>query len=307
MWGLLGVAIFSLTVPLTRIAVADDGLNAMFVGTGRAVIAGVLAALALGLLRQRLPSARQWTRLAVVAGGIVLGFPVLTSYALTVSTASHGVVVIALLPAATAVVAVLRAKERPGAVFWVATGCGAVAAVVFTAVHGGGFGGLHWSDLLLLAAVIVAAFGYAEGGLLARELGAWQTISWALVMSLPLMLVLTVLAALHEPPSGSAAQWGAFLYLGVMSMFLGFFAWYRGLGIGPVSRISQVQLVQPVMSLCWAAVLLGEPLTLLTVGGGVVIILCAAAAVNSRLIGRKRMSPASGRIRTESAVLTAGK
>ena len=301
------MGIFSLTVPLTRIAVADDGMNAMFVGTGRAVMAGVLAALALGLLRQRLPRASQWARLAVVAAGIVLGFPVLTSYALTVSTASHGAVVIALLPAATAVVAVLRAKERPGVLFWIATGCGAVAAVSFSAVHGGGFGGLHWSDLLLLAAVIVAAFGYAEGGLLARELGAWQTISWALVMSLPLMVVLTVLAALHQPPSGTAAQWAAFLYLGVMSMFLGFFAWYRGLGIGPVSRISQVQLVQPVMSLCWAALLLGEPLTMLTVGGGGIVILCAAAAVNSRLLSRRRMSPAGGKSCTEDAVLTAGK
>ncbi|NDK32627.1 DMT family transporter [Nesterenkonia haasae] len=284
LWGFIGVATFSLTVPLTRIAVVDGGLGALFVGSGRAVVAGVLAILALGMTRQRLPRAKQWLRLTVVAGGIVIGFPMLTSYALTVSTASHGAVVIATLPAATAVVAVLRIGERPGAVFWTATVGGSIAAVVFAAVHSGGASSLNWSDLLFVTAVIAAACGYAEGGLLARELGAWQTISWSLVLSLPVMMTLASISAINAPPTGTGAQWAAFVYLGVMSMFLGFFAWYRGLGIGPVSRVSQVQLLQPVMSLAWAALLIGESVTLVTVIGAGVVILCAGVAVNSRLV-----------------------
>lgn len=283
LWGFIGVATFSLTVPLTRIAVADGGLGALFVGSGRAVMAGVLATLALLFTRQRLPGAKQWLRLSVVAAGIVVGFPMLTSYALTVSTASHGAVVIASLPAVTAVVAVIRIGERPGAIFWTATVGGSIAAVIFAAVHGGGISGLTWSDLLFLAAVIAAACGYAEGGMLARELGAWQTISWSLVLSLPVMTALAVFASVNAPPTGTSGQWAAFVYLGVMSMFLGFFAWYRGLGIGPVSTVSQVQLVQPIMSLTWAAVLIGETVTSVTVIGAGVVISCAAVAVNSRM------------------------
>lgn len=150
-WGLLGVTAFSFTVPFTRVAVENGHMSALFVGSGRAVIAAVLAALALGLTRQKLPRGKQWLQVAVVAGGAVVGFPLLTSFALTTAPASHGAVVIALLPAATAVCAVLRTGERPARSFWVAAGFGAVAAVIFAVIQGGGFGGLHLSDLLLCA------------------------------------------------------------------------------------------------------------------------------------------------------------
>jgi drug/metabolite transporter (DMT)-like permease len=219
----------------------------------------------------------------VVGGGVVLGFPLLTSYALTTAPASHGAVVIAMLPAATAATAVLRGHERPPVTFWVAAGVGAVAAIGFASAQWGGLGQLRWSDLLLFGAVAAAAMGYAEGGLLARELGAWQTISWALVLCAPLMVLLTVLSAMQQTPSGTPVQWAAFAYLGVVSMFLGFFAWYHGLAIGPMSQVSQVQLVQPILSICWAALLLGERLSWATVLGGVVVILCAGAAVRMRL------------------------
>ncbi|WP_231973979.1 DMT family transporter [Pseudonocardia sp. HH130630-07] len=268
-WGFLGVAAFSLTLPVTRIAV--EGLSPLFVGAGRSAIAAVLAAVALLATRQRCPAARQWLRLAVVAGGIAVGFPLLTSYAMTTAPAAHGAVVIALLPAATAVVAVLRTGERPAAGFWVAAVAGCACAVVFAGVQGGGFGRVHTADVLLLAAVAAAAFGYAEGGLLARELGAWQTVSWALVLAAPLMTVLTVVAGLDQPPRAGVAGWAAFAYLAVVSMYLGFFAWYRGLAIGPIARVSQVQLVQPVLGIGWAAVLLGEDLTWPTVVGGVAV------------------------------------
>ena len=262
-------------------------MSPLFVGSARAVIAAVLAALALAITRQRLPRGAQWLRIAVVAGGAVVGFPLLTSYALTTAPASHGAVVIALLPAATAVAAVLRARERPRRSFWIAAGVGATAAVGFALIQGGGLGGLHRSDLLLFAAVIVCAIGYAEGGLLARELGAWQTISWALVLAAPLMLLLAGISITDGAPSGAPVQWVAFAYLAVVSMFLGFFAWYRGLAIGPMAQVSQVQLAQPVMSICWAALLLHERLSWPTVVGGVVVIACALLAVRARNGGAK--------------------
>ena len=190
LWGLLGVVAFSFTVPFTRVAVG--GLSPLFIGSGRAVVAASLAAVALTATHQRLPRGRQWVRLAVVGGGIVVGFPLLTSYALTTAPASHGAVVIALLPAATATLAALRGHERPPVAFWVIAGLGALAAMAFASVQCGGLGQLHWADLLLFGAVVAAAIGYAEGGLLARELGAWQTVSWALVVCAPLMVLLAL-------------------------------------------------------------------------------------------------------------------
>lgn len=290
-WGLLGVAAFSLTVPFTRIAVTETGaetgagagaLDPLFVGAGRAVVAGLLAALALLLARPRAPRGRQWWRLGVVGLGVVLGFPVLTSMALTATTANHGAIVIAVLPAATAVVVVLRTGERPGPLFWLATTAGAAAAVVFALTHGG-LGPLHWSDVLLFGAVATAAFGYAEGGLLARELGSWQTISWALVLTLPATALLTLLSLGGQAPQASPIQWASFGYLAVVSMFLGFFAWYRGLALGPMAQVSQIQLTQPVMTLAWSALLLGERITPATVMGGAAVVACAATAVRVRL------------------------
>lgn len=280
-WGLVGVTAFSFTVPFTRIAV--DGLSPLFIGAGRAAVAAALAAIALAVTRQRMPTRRQWARLAIVAVGVVAGFPLLTSYALTTASATHGAVVIALLPAATAVMAVLRARERPALSFWLFALLGAAAAVAFAAIHSGGFDRLQWSDLLLFGAVIAAAIGYAEGGMLSRELGSWQTVSWALVLAAPFMIALTAIAVVQEPPTATPAQWAAFGYLAVVSMFLGFFAWYRGLAIGPMARVSQVQLAQPVMSILWAALLLREPLTWPTVLGGAAVILCAGLAVRTRL------------------------
>ncbi|UTX53931.1 DMT family transporter [Leucobacter aridicollis] len=285
-WGLLGVVAFSFTVPLTTVALG--GLSPLFVASARAVVAGALAIVALSATRQRRPSLPQWLRLGAVALGVVVGFPLLTSLALTTSTASHGAVIIALLPAATAMAVVVRTGERPGTAFWVAAALGALAAVVFAALQTDSSWQLSWHDLLLFGAVTTAAIGYAEGGLLARELGAWQTISWALVLSLPLMLALATVSVLTTPPHATPIQWAAFSYLGVVSMFLGFFAWYRGLEIGPMAKVSQVQLTQPVMSIAWAALLLGEPLTLATVGGGLAVVACAALAVRSRITERKQ-------------------
>lgn len=282
-WGLLGVLAFSFTVPFTRVAV--EALHPVFIGAGRAVVAAALAAIALAVTRQRLPRGTQWVRLIVVAGGVVLGFPLLTSFAMTSVPASHGAVVIGLLPAATAVAVVLRTRERPALSFWVFAALGAVAAVVFAALSSGGFGRLTWADLLLFGAVIAAAVGYAEGGLLSRELGAWQTVSWALVVAAPVTVTVSAVSVAMAPPAASVVHWLAFAYLAVVSMFLGFFAWYRGLAIGPMAQVSQIQLVQPVLTIAWATLLLGEPLGWATILGAVAVIAFAALSVRTRLRG----------------------
>jgi len=280
-WGLIGVLAFSFTVPFTRFAVRS--LDPLFIGAGRAVIAGILAFGSLTVTKQLRPTQNQWKRLVVVAGGVVFGFPLLTSFALRSVPASHGAVVIVLLPAATAVAAVLRGHERPPIRFWLAAGLGALAAVGFGLSHSGGLSHPQSADLLLFGAVVAAAIGYTEGGLLARELGAWQTVSWALVMGLPLMAALTGWSAYESPPYASPLEWSAFAYLGIVSAFLGFFAWYRGLAIGPMAQVSQTQLVQPVLSICWAVLLLGERITWTMIISATAVILCALSAVRIRL------------------------
>ncbi|WP_045821949.1 DMT family transporter [Williamsia herbipolensis] len=279
-FGVLGVLAFSFTVPFTRIAV--EGLHPLFVGTARAVVAGVLAAIALLVTRSRAPRGTQWARLAVIALGIVAGFPVLTSLALQTTTAGHSAVIIGLLPAVTASVVVIRTGERPGRRFWTFSAVGAVAVVGYSLAAHGALSAPTIGDLYLLGAVVLAAIGYAEGGLMAREIGAWQTISWALVAALPVMTTATAIEWIVDPPRATSGQWAAFAYLGVVSMFLGFFAWYRGLALGPMTAVSQVQLVQPVLSLVWSAALLGEPVTAAMIVGGAVIIGCARGAVRSR-------------------------
>ncbi|WP_101847649.1 DMT family transporter [Zhihengliuella sp. ISTPL4] len=280
-WGLLGVVAFSFTLPFTRIALSG-GLSPLFIGSARAVVAAALAAVVLLATRQRPPSPVQGARLAVVALGVVAGFPLLTSFAMTTTPASHGAVVIGLLPAATAVAVVLRTRERPSPSFWVFALLGSAAALVFATLQNGTPGALRPADLQLFGAVIAAAVGYAEGGLLARELGAWQTISWALVLAAPVMLAVAVAAGVAAPPVATTTAWLAFAYLAAVSMFLGFFAWYRGLAIGPMAQVSQIQLVQPVMGITWAAFLFHEDVGGATVLGGLAVVACAGLAVRTR-------------------------
>jgi drug/metabolite transporter (DMT)-like permease len=284
------VAAFSFTVPFTRVAVG--GLSPLFIGSARALVAALLAGVALAATRQQRPRSGQWIRLAVVGGGVVIGFPLLTSYALTSVPASHAAVVIALLPAATASMVVLRTGERPPAAFWFVAAAGALAALGFASAQGDQLGRLHPADGLLFAAALAAAIGYAEGGLLARELGAWQTVSWALVLCAPLMAALAGVAVSVDPPAATYGQWAAFGYLGVVSMYLGFFAWYRGLAIGPMAQVSQVQLVQPVLSILWAGLLLGEHLGWATLVGAAVVVLLAGTAARIRSVpGRTAPQP----------------
>lgn len=272
--GLLGVVAFSMSLPATRVAVAD--LDAWFVAFGRAVGAGLLACAYLAVTRAPRPTPAQWRRLAVVALGVVVGFPLFTSLALVTSTASHGAVVIALLPAITAGLAVLRSGERPAPAFWVAGGAGLAAVLVFVVASGAVHGSVGPADLFLLAAVALCGLGYAEGGALARELGGARTICWALVLSLPVTVVVSVVSVVRQPPHASAAGWAGFTYVTVISMFLGFFAWYSGLARGGVAKIGQLQLSQPVLTLAWSALLLHEAVPAAAVVAAVAVLACVA-------------------------------
>ena len=276
-FGFLGVLAFSFTLPFTRIAAPE--LGGVFTGIGRALLAATLAIAILRLRREPWPARRYWWPLVVVAAGTVFGFGLLASIALEHLPAAHGVVVVGLLPAATAVMGVLRAGERPGVPFWLACAAGVVAVLVFAAVQGAGRP--HAGDALLLAAVVLASLGYAEGAIMAREIGGWRVICWALVFATPLLLTITaVLVARDGLPRGGAEAWLSFVYLGSVSMLLGFFPWYRGLALGGVARVGQIQLVQPVLSLIWAAFLLGERIS---PGTALASLLVIASAALSRL------------------------
>lgn len=286
--GALGVLAFSVSLPATRVAVQD--LDPWFVAFGRAVGAALLAVAYLRLTRATAPTRGQWRRLAVVALGVVVGFPLLTSLALTTSTSAHAAVVIAVLPAMTAVFAVLRAGERPPALFWAASGGGLLAVLVFLAATGSVGGALTTADLFLLGAVALCGLGYAEGGVLARELGGARTICWALVLALPATAAVTAVSAVARPPQAGPGQWTAFAYLSVISMFLGFFAWYAGLARGGIAKVGQIQLAQPVLTLLWSALLLGETVTAGSLLAAAVVLGCVVLTqrVRSRSAARPR-------------------
>jgi len=267
-YGLLGVLAFSLTLPATRVAVPAFG--GTIVGLGRAMVAAALAAVVLVALRDPPPPRRYWRGLVIVAVGVVVGFPLCTAIALRTVPAAHGAVIVGLLPAATAVMAVLRAAERPPFAFWLACLAGVVAVLIFAAAQGAGRP--QPADGWLLAAVLLGALGYAEGGRLARDLGGWRVICWALIIVAPVLAVPVLIAVNDLGLSGSAEAWLGLAYVSVVSMFLGFFAWYRGLALGGVARVGQTQLLQPILTLGWAALLLGEPISGTTVLASLLVI-----------------------------------
>jgi drug/metabolite transporter (DMT)-like permease len=276
--GLLGVLGFSFSLPATKLAVAD--LDPWFVAFGRAAVAAVLAAIVLAATRAPRPTAAQWRALAVVSGGVIVGFPLFTSLGLQHAEAAHGAVVIAVLPAATAVAAVLRAGEHPSPAFWVAALAG--LAVVAAFALSGASGGLSAADGWFAAAVVVCAFGYAEGGVLARDLGGAQTISWALVATAPISFAVAALSW-TDPGQVGADAWLGFAYVSVISMFLGFFAWYAGLARGGVAHVSQVQLIQPLLTLLWSALVLGEHVGAGTLLAAVAVLACVAVTQRARV------------------------
>ncbi|MBH5373260.1 DMT family transporter [Bradyrhizobium glycinis] len=266
--GLLGVIIFSGSLPATRVAVG--GFSALFLTSARAVIAALIGAAVLGLLRQARPQRGDLASLTIVAIGVVVGFPLLTALALQHITSARSIVFIGLLPLSTAIFGVLRGGERPRPLFWLFA-CLGSATVAGFALSGDDAASLQ-GDLLMVAAIVLCGLGYAEGAALSRRLGGWQVISWALLLALPLMLALAVLT---WPPVWSGIgvpAWIGLAYVSVFSMFVGFIFWYRGLALGGIARIGQLQQLQPFFGLALAGLLLHEPVAAsMIVATGIVV------------------------------------
>lgn len=290
-WGFLGVAAFSLTLPMTRIAV--QSLDPLQVAIWRALVAALVAVVIVVLTRARRPQGIEFGYLALCASGTVFGFPVFTTLAMKTGSAAHGAVVVGLLPLATAVVGVTVNRERPGPVFWLSSLFGTAVTVAFVLRQsGGGFGP---SDLYLLCAVASAAVGYAFGAKAAQSLGGWQVSCWALILALPIILMLS----LTVPPIPLAAPpkvLMAFAYIALVSQLSGFFAWYRGLATGGIARVSQLQLLQLFLTVFAAWLLLGEHVGGATFGFGAFVVLSVWSGTGARsgYPGlRRRGSPAA--------------
>jgi drug/metabolite transporter (DMT)-like permease len=272
--GCLGILIFSGSLPATRIAVMD--FDPVFLTVARASIAGILGLALLLVFKERRPVRGDLVSLTVVSLGVVVGFPLLTALALRHVTSAHSIVFLGLLPLATAIFGVLRGGERPSPVFWLFSclGSGLVAGfAMFQGVSASLAG-----DLLMLAAIVVCGLGYAEGATLSRRLGGWQVISWALVLSLPITLSLT----LYTMPSSFAgvggAAWGGLAYVSLFSMLIGFVFWYKGLALGGIAAVGQLQLLQPFLGFLIAAAILHEAVSPAMIVVTLAVVTCVAGA-----------------------------
>ena len=275
LYGLIGVMIFAGSMPATRIAV--QGFSPEFLTGVRACIAAVLALILLIALQQPRPSKSQIKSLCITSAGVVIGFPLFTALALQTATAAHSLIFIALLPLATAFFAVLRAKEAPKRAFWIYTCIGSSLVIFFMLNQSG----LHYSaagDSYMAAAVLLCGLGYAEGGVLSRELGGWQVICWALVIALPAMLLISWI---YFPQNFSAVPPSAYLglaYVSLFSMLIGFFFWYKGLALGGIAKVGQIQLIQPFIGLILCALILNEHVTLLMIAVSLAVAACVVMA-----------------------------
>jgi len=281
-WAFVGVLLFSMSVPMTKVAVG--GFDPFFTAAGRAVIAGALAVVVLRVRRIRLPERRLLKPILYTMLGAVFGWPILIALALQRTTSAHVAVIAAFMPLTTALFAVLRHKERVSGQFWLAASAGTAALVVFALSRGGAEGADLTADLLVVGAVLASSWCYVEGAAVSRELPGWQVISWVVVLALPVTvpwLVLTWFGAqsAYDP---TQVEWLALIGLGVSSMYLGFFAWYRGLALAGTARGGQVQQLQAPLTLVWSAWWLGEAITVGTVLTAIVVIACVVWAQRAR-------------------------
>lgn len=273
--GLIGVVIFAGSMPATRVAV--QGFSPEFLTGARACIAAALALLLLIVLKQPRPSKQYFKSLCITSAGVVIGFPLFTALALQTETAAHSLIFVALLPLATAFFAVLRAKEVPHAAFWLYASIGS-ALVIFFMLHQSDLNGISLGDLYMIIAILLCGLGYAEGGVLSRTLGGWQVICWALIIALPLMLPL---CWLYFPSSFQHVPTTAYIglaYVSLFSMLIGFFFWYKGLALGGIAKIGQIQLVQPFIGLVFCAVLLNEHISFLMIAISLAVVSCVVMA-----------------------------
>lgn len=273
--GFIGVAIFAGSLPATRVAVM--GFEPGFLTAARAAIAGILGLILILVLKEKKPAKKDWWPLAIVALGVVIGFPLFTALALQYMNAAHSIVFVSLLPLATAIFAVLRGGEKPNQFFWIFAVLG--SAVVFAYMFFiSGDTSLGIGDFYMLMAIIFCGFGYAEGGVLSRKIGGWQVICWALILSLPFMLFLAIFYMPTSFQNISASAVVGLIYVSLFSMLIGFFFWYKGLAQGGIAAISQLQLLQPLMGLAIAAALLHEHVSWSMLVVTAATLLCVAAA-----------------------------
>jgi len=272
--GFLGVLIFSGSLPATRVAVMD--FDPVFLTVARAAIAGLVGLALLLVYRVQRPAREDLISLAIVAFGVVVGFPLLTALALKHITSAHSIVFIGLLPLATAMFGVLRGGERPRPAFWLFSCLGSALVAGFATAQG--LSAAPVGDLLMLAAIIVCGLGYAEGAKLSRKLGGWQVISWALVLSLPVMAALALYTAPQSFAGVGVPAWISLAYVSLFSMLIGFVFWYRGLAQGGIAAVGQLQLLQPFFGLALAGMLLHEDVSPLMLVVSVAVAACVAGA-----------------------------
>lgn len=277
--GFLGVAIFGGTLPATRLAL--EGFGPFFITAGRSALAGLCALTLLMVLRRRPPPRRYWGPLVIGTFGVVVGFPFFMAMAMQTLPAAHGGVVLGILPIATAVVAVLITDERPGIAYWVAALTGAALVVWFALRHGGGE--LASGDLFLLLAVIFGAIGYGYSGRLTAIMPGWEIISWSLVISLPLTLAASWLSWPANLPALPSRPWLGLLYVALFSQWIGFFAWNAGISICGLSKVSQLQLLQPFITIGLAALVNRERIDLETVLFAAVVVATVAISARTRI------------------------
>ena len=268
--GLLGVIIFSGSLPATRVAVG--GFSALFLTSARAIIAALIGAAVLGLLRQTWPERKDLISLTIVSIGVVVGFPLLTALALQHITSAHSIVFIGLLPLSTAIFAVLRGGERPRPLFWLFAIVGSTTVAAFALSNGGSAS--VTGDLLMVAAIVLCGLGYAEGAALSRRIGGWQVISWALLLALPLMLPVMIWTWPSTWSGVGLPAWIGLAYVSIFSMFVGFIFWYRGLAIGGIARVGQLQQLQPFFGLALAGLLLHEPVAWSMIAATALVVVC---------------------------------
>jgi len=270
--GFIGVIVFSGSLPATRVAILD--FDPVFLTVTRATIAGVLALCVLLIFKEKRPTLKQIFPLFIVALGVVVGYPLLSALALQHVTSAHSIVFLGMLPLATAIFGIMRGGERPPAIFWLFSIVGSLLVVGYSITQG--FAASPIGDVLMLAAIILCGLGYAEGAKLSKTLGGWQVISWALVLSLPVMVPLTFFLRPESFADVSIAAWFSLAYVALFSMFIGFIFWYRGLAQGGIATVGQLQLLQPFFGLALAATLLHEQVSLGMLGVTVGVILCVA-------------------------------
>ncbi|MFF0590599.1 MULTISPECIES: DMT family transporter [unclassified Streptomyces] len=274
----LGVVAFSLTFPAT--AWGLEGFGPWSLIAVRSILAAVVAGGCLLVMRIAPPERRHWLGLAVVGAGVVLGFPLLTTLALQTSTTAHAAVVVGLLPLTTALLSALRVGTRPSRTFWIAALAGAAAVIAFTVQQSGG--ALTSADAYLFAALLVCAAGYTEGGRLARQMPGWQVIGWALVLCLPLTVPMAAVALPFEPVHLTAHSVTGLLWVAIGSQFLGLVVWYRGMASIGIPKASQLQLAQPLLTLVWSVLLLGEHLPVAAPLTAAAVLVCIAVTQRAR-------------------------